>query len=252
MNRLIYILLSGTMAFLLTGCDQDIDYPYEGKDRIQFRHYTTNTQTQVRSYTDSLVFSFGLIADSIEIDTAKIVMEYLGKGSDDERTYYVSVGKDSTTAQEGVHYEVIGHEQKFRPLKLTDTLRIVIYRKNLSTSFKHPENMRLDLRLEASEDFDLGLKTGLKKKILINNYLSEPIWWEGNFWGALGFYHPKKWKILISFNDKFANQTSCPFNQNNEGKGYRNGLDSYLRNVAVYDDETGDRIYLNELVPQEK
>ena len=72
-NKLIYILLSGYLALSLTACDQDIDYPYEGKDRIYFQCFTFNSYTQIRTYTDSLTFSFGLLNDSIRIDTAKIV-----------------------------------------------------------------------------------------------------------------------------------------------------------------------------------
>lgn len=251
MKKLIYMMILGCLVYGLGSCDQDIDHPYTGKDRIQFRCFTYNSSLEKRTYTDSLTFSFGLVADSIEIDTAKIVLEFMGKGSDQERTYNISVIPDSTTAIEGVHYGKLEHAQRFRPNSNTDTLRIVVYRENLSTSFRHPETIRLDLKLEPSEDFDLGIKQGLTKKIKMNNYLSEPTWWKGNFNTTLGFYHPKKWKILISFNKDFANQNSCPFDMNDEGREYAKGLSNYLNDIATYDDETGERIYMNELVPQE-
>lgn len=247
MNKLINIVLLGCFLFSWVGCDQDIDFPYEGKDRIQFRHYTVVNKTRV--YSDSLVFSFGLRPDTILIDTAKIVMEYLGKGSDVERTYKVLVVPDSTTAVAGTHYEALEELQKFRPGKLTDTLRLVIYRENLSTSFRHPETIRLDLRLEPTDDFDLGLGGGLSKKVLLNNYLSEPDWWNDNT--GLGYYHPEKWKILISFNELYANQHECPFDTNNEGQTYARGLRAYLEAIPTFDEETGERVYMDELVPQE-
>ncbi len=250
MKKIFIISLFGYLLFGMTGCDQEIDFPYQGKDRIQFRHYTTDWNGN-RTYSDSLVFSFGLRPEEITIDTAKIVMEYLGAGSDQERTYYVTVVADSTNAEAGVHYEAIDREQTFRPGELTDTLKIIIYRENLSTSFRNPQTVRLDLKLEASEDFDLGLEGGLYKKVLLNNYLSEPDWWEENFWGGLGYYHPKKWQILISFNEEFANQSSCPFDGNNEGKTYQQGLERYLSSVPTFDDETGERLYMYEMVPQE-
>lgn len=243
------MLLCVTAALALPGCKQDINFPYEGKDRIQFRHYTTD-YNKVRHYSDSLVFSFGLKPDSILIDTAKIVMEYLGKGSDKERTYKVAIIADSTNAVAGTHYEAIDEVQKFRPNQLTDTLRIVVYRKNLSTSFRHPETIRLDLRLEPTEDFDLGLEGGITKKVLLNNYLSEPDWWNNNT--GLGFYHPKKWKILISFNSLYANQHECPFDINNEGGTYASGLRSYLNSVPTFDDETGERVYMDRLEKPEQ
>lgn len=243
---LLVLLLAG--SFIFQACDNSIDYPYEGKDRIQFRHFTLN-YNQTRIYSDSLVFSFGLKPDEIEIDTAKIVMEYLGKGSDTERTYNVVVVPDSTTAEADVHYKAIDKVQTFRPGQLTDTLRIVVYRSRLSTSYRNPVTIRLDLRLEPSEDFDLGLERGLTKKVLFNNYLSEPDWWNNNT--SLGYYHPEKWKILISFNKLYANQHTCPFNINNEGRQYRNGLASYLNDIPTFDSETGERVLMNELVPQE-
>lgn len=247
MKRLFYILVLGCLAFGAGSCEQDIDHPYEGKDRIQFRHFTTDYNGK-RSYSDSLVFSFGLRPDSIEIDTANIIMEYLGKGSDQPRTYHVIVLSDSTTAVVGTHYEAIEKVQTFSPNKLTDTLQIIIYRENLSTSFRHPQTIRLDLKLESSEDYDLGLEGGLYKKVLLNNYMSEPDWWNDNT--GLGFYHPEKWKILISFNQEYANQHVCRFDTNNEGRSYAQGLSRYLDSVPTFDEETGDRVYMNELRPQ--
>lgn len=247
MKNLKHFLVA-VVAVVFCGCDQDIDFPYSGKDRIQFQHYTTDWNGR-RHYSDSLVFSFGLLPDSVEVDTAKVVMEFLGKGSDKERTYKVAVVADSTNAEVGVHYEAIGGTQLFRAEQQTDTLRIVVYRKNLSTSFRQPETIRIDLRLEPTDDFDLGLMGGTTKKILLNNYLSEPDWWNDNT--GLGYYHPEKWKILISFNSLYANQHTCPFNINNEGRTYRNGLANYLNDIPTFDSETGDRLYMNEMVPQE-
>ena len=249
MNKLLYILLLSQFVFWMSSCDQDIDFAYEGKDRIQFRHYKTDYNGN-RHYSDTLTFTYGLMPDSITVDTAKIVVEYLGGGSDQERTYYVSVVEDSTTAVVGTHYEAIAREQKFRPNKLTDTLRIVVYRTNLSDDYTDPETIRLDLKLEPSPDFDLGLNGGLVKKIKMNNYMSEPAWWKGNFGTSLGFFHPEKWKILISFNEEFADQNDCPFNQNNEGREYINGLRKYLEDIPVYDKATGKRIYMYELVDE--
>ncbi len=248
MNKLINIFACICLLTSLAACDQSINYPYEGKDRIQFQHYTVNTQG-TRVYSDSLVFSFGLLPDSVTIDTAKVVMEFLGRGADYDRTYRIEVIADSTTAVAGSHYEALDEYQTFRAGELTDTLRLVVYRENLSTSFRYPETIRLDLRLEATDDFDLGLSGGLTKKILMNNYLSKPDWWDNNT--GLDYYHPEKWKILISFNELYANQYECPFNINNEGRTYAQGLNSYLNSVPTFDEETGQRVYMYELVDQE-
>lgn len=249
MKRLIYILITGWAALGLNSCDQDVNNPYSGKDRIQFRHFTTD-YTGTRMYSDSLVFSFGLIPEDIKTDTARIVMEYLGKGAGHDRSYHVTIVQDSTTAKLDMHYAAFPEKQTFQANSLTDTLKIVIFREHLSKSFTRPQNISLRLKLVPSEDFDPGLTKGIEKRVLLNNYLSEPEWWEGNLRGLLGFYHPKKWQLLIGVNkEAFSSYTSCPFDQNT-GAPYRKWLDEYLKANEVFDDETGDRIFIDRLEPQ--
>ena len=60
-----------------------------------------------------------------------------------------------------------------------------------------------------------------------------------------------KLKILISFNEQYANQHECPFDINNEGRTYAQGLEAYLNAVPTFDEETGERVMMDELVPQE-
>ena len=247
MSKLIYLFAVVYIVFSFVGCDQDIDFPYEGKDRIQFKHFSTVNNKRI--YADSVVFSFGLLNDTVRVDTAKIVMQYLGKGSETERTYNVMIVSDSTTAKEGIHYAAFPQEQKFRPGKLTDTLRVVVYRDSLNKSFANPTNECLYLRLQESEDFDLGLRGGISMRLLLNDYLSQPSWWNSH--GGLGYFHPKKWRILISFNEDYK-KSDCSFDQNNEGRTYARGLDNYLRNVPTYDDETGMRLYLTYMKEVEK
>ena len=67
MKKLIYTMIVSCLFFGLGSCDQEIDYPYEGKDRIYFDCFTFNSYTRIRTYTDSLTFSFGLIADSLSL-----------------------------------------------------------------------------------------------------------------------------------------------------------------------------------------
>lgn len=251
MNRILYSFLFCCLAYLLTSCDQDIDFPYKGKDRIQFQHYTVDL-IGTRHYSDSLVYSFGLTPDSIPADTLKLVMEYTGAGSDQTRTYYVSVDADSTNAVAGTHYAAIAHEQKFRAGELTDTLRILIYREHLPNDYTSTENIRLDLKVEANEDFDLGLQGGIRKKILLNNYMSEPTWWQKELGGSFGFFHPEKWKFLISLDEKLNTYGSIPYDRNSpETKSHSNSLYWYLYRNVIIDEKTGMRVTLNGLEPIE-
>lgn len=248
-TKLQYIILFSVLLFA-TSCDKEIDNLYKDKGRIQFKYYTLDYNKQMIINTKS-TFSFGMMADAIIEDTAKIVVEFLGTPSEVDRKYKVKVAADSTTAIVSKHYKAIDNIQTFRAGKLKDTLEIVVYRSELSTSFTDPQNMCLALELEPSEDFDLGMKDGLRTYLYINNYVSEPVWWKASLrYDYIGFYHPKKWKILISFNAKFSDVNSCPFDINNEGRQYFTGLANYLNAIPTFDDETGDRIYIDRLVPQ--
>ncbi len=254
MKNLIYTFIISWIALGLYSCDQEIDYPYEGKDRIYFDCFTFNSYTHIRTYTDSVTFSFGLIDDSIRIDTARIVLHYSGNASEQERIYHVKVVQDSTTAKEGIHYQPIKKEQVFRPDRLTDTLKIVVLRDHMNSRFLDKERYRLELELEPSEDFALGIRQGVRKTLWLNNYMSEPEWWQENFMGYLDFFHPEKWKILIRWDKEFANQYTCKYNYNNRGRDYVSTLRSYINNDAnaVYD-EDGHRVYFDRVeIPEEE
>lgn len=233
MKKLTYLLSVLSLLFTIFSCDQEINYPYEGKDRIHFKHFDIVSNKRV--YIDSTVFSFGLKDDTIRIDTLKLVVELVGKPLTTDRKYRVEILTDSTTAEEGLHYEKFSTEQIFRAKRIRDTLKIILFRDNLSSDYTKPSNKRLDLILRETADFDIGLTKGKIVKVLLNDYLSEPKWWKENFGTSLGYFHPKKWRILISFNKEFANEKTCPFHQNNEGRSYIDGLVMYFNRNTVYD-----------------
>lgn len=252
-NRNILMpLMLAIMVF--SSCKQEIDNFYAEKARIQFKYFkevTGSNKVIYRTYFDRTTFSFGMKDESLEKDTAKIVVEFLGKVSNLDRNYQVRIVADSTTAVEGLHFEPFSTTQIFRAGRMKDTLKIVVKRKALSSSFLNPEDKRLTLEMVSTADFNLGMKDGLRTRLYINNYLSEPIWWKDP--GRLPyikFYHPKKWKILISFNAKFADPEKCDFDYNNEGRSYFTGLANYLNAVPTFDDETGARIYIDRMVPK--
>lgn len=241
------------LLVILTSCSQDIDNFYAEKARIQFKYFnevTGSDKVTRRTYFDRTTFSFGMRDEAVERDTARIVVEFLGSVSNMDRNYQVRIVTDSTTAVEGLHYEPISNTQVFRAGRRNDTLKIVLKRKALSSSFSNPEDKKLTLEMVSTADFNLGMKDGLRTRLYINNYLSEPIWWKDPGRSNLRFYHPKKWKILISFNEKFANEEKCDFDVNNEGRSYFDGLARYLNSVPTFDDETGGRIYMNRIEPK--
>lgn len=251
MKKILYILFFISVSVALFSCDNDIDFPYKGKDRVHFEHYTTDGNN-ARSYYTKIDHSLGLLNDTITSDTLRVVVNLMGKTSDVDRKYKVKINADSTSAVEGTHYIAFDEIQTMEAGKMTDTIKIKILRKDLSISYSHPEDKILYLTLEATEDFELGLTDGLSMKIILNNYLVKPIWWERNFRGMLGFYHPEKWKVLIIFNKDFANYTDVPFQEGTQAATiFTNQLRYYLDTTnPTFDKETGDRVYFDRLEPQ--
>lgn len=242
------ILLLSILAILLgvSGCDQEPDLRYDEKDRIYFEF--DYEDYNARQTFDSVVFSFGRHPDGVLMDTAKLVVKYLGRESARQRKYRVTIVADSTTAVEGVHYLPVSETQTFRDTSLTDTLRVVLLRENLSSSHITKERRQIYFRLEANEDFELGLVKGINMRLIMNNYLSKPRWWNTFEW-AFNFYHPEKWKILMMFDDGFKDETQVPFD-GNALQTFSNSLNAYLNANIVKDKETGQRIYMDKLVDE--
>ncbi len=258
MKNFLYMML--LFAACLPACDQEIDYPYQGdKDRVHFKHYTLGRNKE-RIYYDvydetsktlGRTYSQGFVPDAIERPVVAIPVELLGRISDAERTYRVAVIPELTTAVEGVHYEPFGATQTFAAASISDTLRIVVNKNAFSTSFENPEDLDLALRIVPSDDFDPGLAGGTTMIIRLNNYLSEPDWWSGSsgFWvGQLSYYHPLKWKILISFDAAFANYEKSPYDINTGGN-YISGLREYLSRNVVVDEEKNVRLFMTYTEP---
>lgn len=255
MKKLIYIYIS---ILLITGiifsCDNEIEYPYQGKDCIYFDHeYEIHNGTQTVSF-DSIVFSFGKKDNSIHQDTAKILVRVLGRKTKGNRTYKIrvlekgTIIEDSTTAVEGVDYLKINELQTFSADSIIDTLRIVLNRDNLNTSTIAQESKKIILRLEPSEDFDLGINKGIEMKIVFNDFLSEPKWWKTRE-TYFNYYHPEKWKILMQWDDRFKDETKSDLGMTgNEMSTFARSLSDYLRENEVLDKETGARIYFDKIV----
>lgn len=246
MKRMVYILCM--LCFCLQGCEKELEYRYDDVDRIYFEYEYKNSSDRL-VYRDSVIFSFGKLPESVTVDTAKIPVCLLGNPSETERTYRVKVVAAESDMVEGEDYEVLSPEQTFGAHRLVDTLRIVVFREHLSASVRNPQSKTLQLELEASGDFQLGINSGRKMKLSLNNVLLPPLWWEANS-VELGFYHPKKWRKLIELDSLFAVEdvfagTGVDMNKKSSI------LNQWLQMNVIIDDETGMRITKDGLVPVE-
>lgn len=238
--------------FLFQSCTQDPDLKFNLKDRIYFEYGIQEYNDFVKF--DSITFSFGRLDDSIRIDTARIVMKYLGNESDYDKQYRVKVVQEGqyvegqTNAVEGVHYEALDEYYTFKGDRFTDTLKIVLHRDSLDASYITQEKRMMILKLEESDDFDLGINDGLEMKLSINNFLSPPDWWDKRV-NALDYYHPKKWIILISFDEMFSDPAAASLDgiSGNIMNMHAESLRLYLENNIVIDEETGKRVKMDKL-----
>lgn len=244
-------LLLYALVLLFASCSKDPGLTYSDKNGVYFaysyKQRIDNINTRIIQF-DTVTYSFGMLDESIIKDTARIAVNVMGNAADKDRFYRVAVNPDSTTAVEGEHYETIQPLQKIRANRFVDTLKIVVLRKKLSGSHITRENKRIGLKIEQSDDFNVGITRGAQIQLVINNYLSEPKWWKKYALFGLYFYHPEKWKVLMKFHDSFKNPDSeLPMDVNLVG-AYFNSLRSYLNNTPTYDKETGERVLIDRLV----
>lgn len=239
-------ILIGLLAFSLFSCTKDAGLSYADKDAVYFQYSYKQYQTVINY--DNIVFSFGMKGDEVQIDTAKIVVKLMGNVSDKDRHYAVRVFQDSTTAVAGVHYEAIAPLQVFHANKLQDTLRVIVKRSALNSSHISKEEKAIKLEIIDAEDFAVGANKGQFMKLRLNNYLSEPKWWESYERSGLYYYHPEKWKVLMKFHDDFKKTGSQQPINVNMVTPYFSALRSYLANIPTYDKETNQRILIDRLV----
>ncbi|MDR2283901.1 MAG: DUF4843 domain-containing protein [Sphingobacterium sp.] len=240
----IYLFVLASILFV--GCNQDVGFSYGEKDGVYF-------QVAPQSSSDTLqisevIFSFGMVPDSIIQDTAKIVVNLMGNRFDADRFYKVAVKQDSTSAREGEHYTAFAGLHQFGAGLFKDTLRVLVNREHLSSSHIVKEQKRLMIELQPSDDFNVGINQGRFLKLTINNFLDEPKWWKTYTHSGIGYYHPEKWKILMGFHADFKKVgEEQPLNVNVVSK-YFSSLRNYLDNIPTFDKETNQRVLMDRLV----
>lgn len=265
MKKLICYMAIGS---LFTACTvQEASLHYEDTNRIYFVYpeYTTISSADKEDegdsdrvnfnnvVSDSVIFSFGQMPESVRWDTAKLTVKYMGRASGQPRKYRVSVVdtgifiKGRTTMEEGVHYQVLDPVQIFAANHYSDQLRIVVFREHLDQSYLNKNFVTLVVRLEDGEDFGVGPATRREMKLILNDYLSEPTWWKEQT-SYLKFYHPEKWKILMEYDDAFKNQETLSL-ETPRIQEYAVWLENYLSSNVVVDKETNMRVKMDGLEP---
>ena len=88
-------------------------------------------------------------------------------------------------------------------------------------------------------------------KLAVNNYLSEPLWWnEEQNARYLKYYHPEKWKVLMYYDKRLSDPRKLGVNSLELANLCQNKATPYLKNNVVYDSETHQRVLWDELVSE--
>ncbi|GHV30944.1 hypothetical protein FACS1894177_04460 [Bacteroidia bacterium] len=240
------------LSVMLLGfaCTDEIDTVYESGDRVYFEYeYQDPFYALTRMIKrDSLVVSLGKLPDEQTRFDLKIPVKLLGQPLVSPKTYKVQVIEKGdivtgfASAVENVHYLPISENQTFRANEWTDTLHVTLLRRSLSANFSKKEHKTLLLKLVETDELKLGLRDGWELKISVNNYISQPSWWNPY---ALGYYHPEKYKILLMFESE---EFYATVNIMNNATRYISALRSYLADNVIIDEETGKRVGFDSLI----
>lgn len=250
MKKFIYIiaLLLALPAF--NSCEKHDLGLYTGEDAIFFDQQwggggVTDT-TQIRRQNYSVVpFGKMLSTDSL----LRVKIETMGHVYDYDRPFSVEIVPDSTTATEGVEFEILNPQLSILAGQNSTRLNIMIHK----TERLNNDTLQIQVRLIPGEHFvipfdsqgigtmplrgnggTLQTKYGTNSdpaihNIFVNNSYEEPVkWYEKN----LGVWSARKMEILLELVEPLGwNVTTFDSNRMWEGSGYItcvNLLSNYL------------------------
>lgn len=173
------------LPLLVWSCQEDVIKPYQGGRYVYF--------SQLMNSTDSVMeVSFNNYPLSNEL-TVKIGLGLVGDTLAQNTPYKVIVVDSATTANP-VNYR-LPKKTLFKAGSATDTLQVTLIK---TDDLK--ENVTLCLQLVQNENFVGSVKQYQQIKIVFNNMISKPLWWNSDvvkFY--LGTYSRTKYEALIKY-----------------------------------------------------
>ena len=234
MKKVLYALTLALVIFCVTSCEKEVK-DYDGREGVYFyvqygAEWGDTTIWANQSYTP--VEFMNVSGDHYDV---KLRVMTTGNIKDYDRTFKVTVDKDSTTAVEGVDYEPF---DEFQVVKAGYHYADFMIRLKRNEGIQ-TEERALVLKLEPTDDFEIGINwwgdvPGLwasdggndfdasMHKITMNDFLVRPARWipaidyapgeaEEGLWGA--FTRRKYDLICEKFNltyDDFESEETMP------------------------------------------
>lgn len=186
--HLIAILLMATM--MSVSCNKQNNIMYKEDPRVYFK--------KVNVISDSLVYSFGVKANSVISDTVYLQLRIMGTATGYDREINIHFS-DTSTAKAGYHFNL---GPLVMPANKYETkIPVYLYRKpGLKDSI-----VTADFIIGASKDFQpgyndkitYGVTDRLHYKISITDKLSKPANWDGSLLPYFGIYSLVKLQYMI-------------------------------------------------------
>lgn len=260
MKKLIYLTSLLSIALIWNSCaKEDID-TYCGDDAIYFlqqwgvTYYENNIDPtggmkNVNQAYSKISFGEMITNDSLlvlNIHTSGFIKDY-------DRPFSIEVVNDSTTAFEGIEYELLDSEAVIEAGKVSTKIRIMFHK----TPRMDNENLRVQLSINPGEHFVIPFDSlGYGKmpimhsqevqrteyplnnnpgihNIYVNNFLVEPARWNSTI---MGTWSEEKFRLLLDYTGEMLGWTVATWNDEAKmwppGNGYQVGLNflgPYLR-----------------------
>lgn len=184
MKKIFYI---GIILGLLTACQENKMNDFDCTGAVYFQidpSYWSNV-------ADSILYSFA--GKKVTEKTFNIQVNLLGETVDRDRKIRLVVDREKTTAEVGVHYRAL--EDLYILPKNANNIQIPV------TLFQGDERLKkeflqLTLKLEASDDLQLGLTNRTVIRILMADMYMKPAYWDNISW-YWGNYSVKKHSLLL-------------------------------------------------------
>lgn len=225
------ILLSLLSILMLGACDNDVTYPYQGKDAVYFQVNSTWSVT-----TDSIDYSFA--GKGKEEDVVEVRVNLQGNMASVDRKIRIIVDPSKSTAEEGIHYQPLSGEYILPANAVSVDIPVTVLKKDASLENK---KVTLALRLEPTTDFDLGITERTEVFLNISNMLKKPTYWESTIKYSFGVYSRQKHELCIQvLGLDFPETSSEYYSRNTMWSVYGKYMSNYFEeNYPVYDENGG-------------
>ncbi|WEK35598.1 MAG: DUF4843 domain-containing protein [Candidatus Pseudobacter hemicellulosilyticus] len=181
----LLVALVTVSSLLATSCTKDPRLDYTSPASVYF---FTDSLLYIQ---DSVTFSFAVHESSLQVDTVAIPLKLMGDAEGKDRSFTVVADPAKTTAQAGVHYDIITPKVKAGQFK--DSLLVKVYK----TADLASKEVRIALRITDGGELLPGATERLNYTVKLNNILSKPDNWDMLLIGFFGPYSEAKYRFII-------------------------------------------------------